>query len=183
MSRTPRFPMPGSALPESIDPGEPPALLVHGTNDDTIPFSLAEKTGAAATAVGVVCELIPHENGHGFSGDLHSGSGDDPTVQLTIDFLNREVLVLQASHRCPDVETPHASRSVADVFALCDGHNPSVRCCCTPVGNVHPQLHDKERLSGSGQRLVERGRSPAAFSGGWPPEEVPFFRSLRCGEP
>jgi predicted esterase len=82
----------GFALPESIDPGEPPALLVHGTNDDTIPFSLAEKTCAAATAVGVVCELVPHENGHGFSGDLQAGSGDDPTVQLTIDFLNREVL-------------------------------------------------------------------------------------------
>ena len=83
----------GFALPDTIDPGEPPALLVHGTNDDTIPFSLAEKTCAAATAVGVVCELVPHANGHGFSGDLLAGSGDDPTVQLTIDFLNREVLV------------------------------------------------------------------------------------------
>ncbi|MCJ7781628.1 MAG: alpha/beta hydrolase [Acidimicrobiia bacterium] len=82
----------GFALPDTIDPGEPPALLFHGTNDDTIPFSLAEKTCAAATAVGVVCELVPHENGHGFSGDLHAGSGDDPTIQMTIEFLNREVL-------------------------------------------------------------------------------------------
>jgi hypothetical protein len=82
----------GFALPDMIDPVEPPALLVHGTNDDVIPFSLAEKTCAAATAVGVVCEVAPHENGHGFSGDLDPTHGDDPTVQLTIEFLNREVL-------------------------------------------------------------------------------------------
>lgn len=82
----------GFALPDSIDPGEPPAFLVHGTNDDVIPFSLADETCVAASAAGVVCELVPHDNGHGFSGALDPSRSDDPTLQATIDFLNREVL-------------------------------------------------------------------------------------------
>ncbi len=82
----------GFALAETIDRGEPPALLVHGTNDRVVPFSLAEHTCAAAAAVDVVCELVSHDNGHGFSGMHDPADGADPTVQSTIDFLNREVL-------------------------------------------------------------------------------------------
>ena len=54
----------GFVLADTIDAGEPPAMLVHGRNDQTVPFALAEATCAAATAVGVTCELVAHDDGH-----------------------------------------------------------------------------------------------------------------------
>jgi len=52
------------APPDTIDPGEPPALLFNGTNDTVVPFALAEATCAEAAAAGVVCELVAHSEGH-----------------------------------------------------------------------------------------------------------------------
>lgn len=54
----------GFALGQTVDAGEPPALLFHGRDDGTIPIALAEQTCAAATAVGVTCELVRHDEGH-----------------------------------------------------------------------------------------------------------------------
>ena len=59
----------GFALADTIEAGEPPAMLVHGRNDSTVPFALAEQTCAAAAAVAVVCELVPHDAGHGIVED------------------------------------------------------------------------------------------------------------------
>ncbi len=72
----------GFALAETIDPGEPPAVLFHGRDDATIPFALAEETCRQAVAVGVVCELVAHDSGHGMADDLDAA-------------LDRAVLFLQ----------------------------------------------------------------------------------------
>lgn len=77
----------GFALAETIDAGEPPALLVNGTNDGSIPFALAEATCTAAAAVGVTCELVSHDDGHALE-----PRGLD-TVGLVVDFLDRNMPV------------------------------------------------------------------------------------------
>lgn len=59
----------GFAIGQTVDAGEPPALLFHGSDDRTIPIALAEQTCAAATAVGVTCELVRHDEGHGLPSD------------------------------------------------------------------------------------------------------------------
>lgn len=77
----------GFALADTIDAGEPPAILFHGRNDGTIPFALAEQTCAAAAAVGVTCELHPHDEGHGFAAD------ETEALELMLAFLEREMLI------------------------------------------------------------------------------------------
>ena len=60
----------GFALAATIEAGEPPALLIHGRDDGTIPFTLAEQTCAAASAVGVTCQLLAHDRGHALAADV-----------------------------------------------------------------------------------------------------------------
>jgi dienelactone hydrolase len=76
----------GFALTETIDAGEPPAILFHGRDDSTVPFALAEKTSDAATAVEVTCELIPHDSCHGRADDI------DAAWDTIAEFLAREML-------------------------------------------------------------------------------------------
>ena len=76
----------GFALTDTIDAGEPPAILFHGRDDSTVPFALAEKTCDAAAAVGVTCELIPHDSGHGRADDI------DAAWDTIAEFLAREML-------------------------------------------------------------------------------------------
>jgi acetyl esterase/lipase len=53
---------------DAIDPGEPPIIIVHGTEDRTVPFSLAEAIVVRAAEVGVAYELYAVEGaGHGVS--------------------------------------------------------------------------------------------------------------------
>lgn len=66
----------GFALADSIEAGEPPSMLVHGRNDATVPIALAEQTCAAASAVGVVCELVAHDAGHGVPPDTFDSVDD-----------------------------------------------------------------------------------------------------------
>lgn len=75
----------GFALPDHIDTGEPPAILFHGLDDPLVPFSLAEKTCAAALSVGVACELVPHSGGH-------SAGADAAAIDRAVSFLAREML-------------------------------------------------------------------------------------------
>jgi dienelactone hydrolase len=75
----------GFAVADTIEPGEPPALLIHGRDDNTIPFALAEQTCAAATQVGITCELIAHDSGHGMADDVAGA------LTLADEFLRREM--------------------------------------------------------------------------------------------
>jgi dipeptidyl aminopeptidase/acylaminoacyl peptidase len=77
----------GFALADTIDAGEPPALLFHGRNDPQIPFALAEQTCAAAQAVDIVCEIVAHDEGHAFAED------NLEAVELVTAFLEREMVV------------------------------------------------------------------------------------------
>lgn len=53
---------------DAIDRGEPPIIIIHGTEDHTVSFSLAEAIVARAAEVGVPCELYAIEGaGHGVS--------------------------------------------------------------------------------------------------------------------
>jgi acetyl esterase/lipase len=55
----------GAVLGPTIDPGEPPCLLFHGTDDPLVPYSLATRTINQANAAGVACYLITYEGeGH-----------------------------------------------------------------------------------------------------------------------
>jgi predicted esterase len=76
----------GFALADTIEAGEPPAILFHGRDDRTVPFALAQQTCAAAASVGVVCELVPHDAGHGMADDI------DAAWDTVIEFLRREML-------------------------------------------------------------------------------------------
>ena len=51
----------GYAPVAAMPAGAPPLLLLHGTEDRTIPFALAEGTCAMASAAGVACELVPFD--------------------------------------------------------------------------------------------------------------------------
>jgi predicted esterase len=77
----------GFALAEHIDSGEPPAILFHGRNDTRVPFSLAEATCAAASAVDVTCELVAHDAGHSPAPDLEAA------LDQAVEFLDREMLI------------------------------------------------------------------------------------------
>jgi acetyl esterase/lipase len=56
----------GAGPVADIGPGDPPMLLVHGTNDRDVPFARAERTCAAALRAGVTCTLRRVDGaGHG----------------------------------------------------------------------------------------------------------------------
>lgn len=78
----------GFALAHTIEAGEPPALLFHGINDTVIPHPLAQQTCAAATAVGITCELVTHTAGHAATDAV--GNFDD-AINRTDAFLRREL--------------------------------------------------------------------------------------------
>jgi acetyl esterase/lipase len=83
----------GFAIADTIEPGEPPALLIHGRDDRTIPFALAEQTCAAATQVGITCELVAHDSGHGMADDVPGA------LTLADEFVRREMGIGWRSRR------------------------------------------------------------------------------------
>jgi acetyl esterase/lipase len=62
--------------PATIDAGEPPLQIVHGTNDGTVPFAQALALAARAQAVG-----LPHEL-HAIAGAGHAPWGDYSTLHF-----------------------------------------------------------------------------------------------------
>jgi acetyl esterase/lipase len=60
----PALPVPGPfAVP---DPGEPPAIVFHGTADRLLPFGSPTETCPMAAEAGIVCEYVAYEGGgHG----------------------------------------------------------------------------------------------------------------------
>ena len=56
-----------------IDAADPPLIMIHGTADGTVPFSLAEAIEAQALAVGLIHEFYPLEGvGHGTPAQLET---------------------------------------------------------------------------------------------------------------
>ena len=63
----------GGSAPDLIEPGEPPALMLHGDADGRVPIALAEQTCNAAAEQGVECTLVVYPGrGHsiGVTNDL-----------------------------------------------------------------------------------------------------------------
>jgi predicted esterase len=55
----------GGSVPDLIEPGEPPSLMLHGDADGRVPIGLAEQTCDAAAAQGVECTLVVYQGiGH-----------------------------------------------------------------------------------------------------------------------
>ena len=70
-------------LEHLIDEGDPPAVLIHGTADTVVPFSLAEAVVARAENVGVLTAFMPIE------GAGHEGFFNDPVHgPATFAFVN-----------------------------------------------------------------------------------------------
>lgn len=66
----------GNVFDPLIDAGEPPAMLVHGTADSTVPYSGSTEVVARAAEVGITTELHP------FPGEGHS-IFDDHMTEIT----------------------------------------------------------------------------------------------------
>lgn len=76
--------------PSLIEPGEAPMLMINGTEDTTVPLASAIATCDAAKAVGVPCEMITYEMGHGDPALL------DPIVADVVGWLDRRSAELDA---------------------------------------------------------------------------------------
>jgi acetyl esterase/lipase len=81
---------PEKASPQhNIRPGAPPAILMHGTDDKTVPFQEAVDFAEEMKRQGNRCDLIPYEGrGHGFF-NYKDGEGKDyaDTVRKVDEFL------------------------------------------------------------------------------------------------
>ncbi|MBK6855161.1 MAG: hypothetical protein IPG97_00960 [Microthrixaceae bacterium] len=59
-------PLPSPEFPSWPEPGDPPVIGFHATNDTTVPPSGAREKCAAAVYIGLVCEWIEYpDGGHG----------------------------------------------------------------------------------------------------------------------
>jgi acetyl esterase/lipase len=77
----------GTMAPLLMEPGEPPALMVHGTEDTRVPYDLALQLVARAQEVGVTVEFHPLEGvGHGVWTEYK-----EPIIAWLSDFLYRQV--------------------------------------------------------------------------------------------
>ena len=115
------------------DPGEPPAIAFHGTNDTTLPISGAETACLRALAVGIHCEVVPYEgSGH----EIESTKRRD-IVRRTADFL--KVWMIDAP---PPVAPPIVSGRVI---------RPA------PAGSLANTGYDPRPFSATGASLVMLG--------------------------
>ena len=66
----------------ALEAGEPPIFIVHGTEDELVPFALSEAVAARARAVGVRYEFYPLVGyGHGFAAiDVMTVTVDGQTI-------------------------------------------------------------------------------------------------------
>lgn len=84
----------GAALVGTIDAGDAPMVLFHGTADTTVPFQWAVDTFDRAEAAGIAGFLVPFENGvHNLLADH-----DAEIASQTANFLYWEMHVAQAAH-------------------------------------------------------------------------------------
>ena len=79
-----------------VKKGIPPTLIIHGTNDRTVPFENVARFTKLMNAAGNTCTLMPFENaGHGFfnGSQFRKSSSDamfDATMKQTVDFLTEQ---------------------------------------------------------------------------------------------
>jgi acetyl esterase/lipase len=67
-----------------VRPGTAPTLILHGTEDRTVPFSTAEAFAREMQRAGNRCQLVPYPGqGHGFFNDGHF----EPTLKAADAFL------------------------------------------------------------------------------------------------
>jgi acetyl esterase/lipase len=79
----------GAMAPLLMESGEPPALMVHGTEDTRVPYDLALQVVERAQQVGVTVEFHPLEGvGHGVWAGYK-----EPIIGWMSDFLYRHVSV------------------------------------------------------------------------------------------
>ncbi len=77
----------GMALPDMVDPAEPPALMFHGTKDATVPISYAKSFCDGANARGGDCTLVAYSGaGHDLS------SKNELTAETSSNWLFDKVL-------------------------------------------------------------------------------------------
>ncbi|GAA2623023.1 alpha/beta hydrolase [Dactylosporangium fulvum] len=75
----------------NIHPDAPPFLLVHGTEDETVPFAAAVRFAEALRAEGVRCDVLPVEGaGHVFTGaSVEVGTLTEAGADFLDDVFNR----------------------------------------------------------------------------------------------
>ena len=78
----------------NIHPDAPPFLLVHGTEDETVPFADAVGFAEALRAHGVRCDVLPVEGaGHVFTGaSVEVGTLTEAGADFLDDVFNRSRL-------------------------------------------------------------------------------------------
>lgn len=99
----------GALADDVIEAGEPPVLIVHSTNDATVPYSNAEEIIAAAQAVGIPYELHAVAAGHSKFGLL-----TDDIAEWSGVFLYNQVIAggaVGGLADVPDIAAPRAGRT------------------------------------------------------------------------
>jgi acetyl esterase/lipase len=119
------------------DPGEPPAIAFHGTNDTTLPISGSETACVRARAVGVHCEVVPYDG----SGHEIASTKQRDIVRRTADFL--KVWLIDAP---PPVAPPPAPPIVSGSVIL-----PA------PAGTLAATGGDPRPLAATGLSLLALG--------------------------
>lgn len=94
----------GRTVPGPIEAGEPPMLMVNGTRDATVPLADARATCDAARRVGVACDFITYDMGHGDPALL------EPIVADMLGWLDRRTAELAAE---PDPSSTTTSTTTA----------------------------------------------------------------------
>lgn len=73
-----------------IAPGNPPAILFHGTDDHIVPFAYSEAFTETMIEHGNACELVPYEGaGHGFFGARGFPGAHADTLRRMTAFLTK----------------------------------------------------------------------------------------------
>lgn len=88
--------------PSLIEAGEAPMLMINGTEDTTVPLASAKATCDAAHAVGVPCELVTFEMGHGDPALF------EPIMDEVTRWLDARVAELDAEPEPPGTLVPSA---------------------------------------------------------------------------
>jgi acetyl esterase len=88
-----------------VKPGIPPALIFHGTADNTVPFENVERFARLMKTSGNTCTLVPFAGkGHGFFNGsfFRAGNTDDDfntTMEKSLTFLGKLGFLLRAPDR------------------------------------------------------------------------------------
>jgi len=74
-----------------VDGNEPPFLLIHGTEDVTVPSSLSEEFAAVLEEAGVQAELLLLDESHGFIMQPVTSPGNTQSLEAIKSFLSNQL--------------------------------------------------------------------------------------------